>query len=325
MEWLPFDTPETTGHPSRSRWTSGVATLTDTLLLDWALRPVRIVSGGSAAIVLEVEQADGSPAILKASYPHDEASGEAIALGAMGPSLAAAVLRQDVPAWAMLLERVTPGDPLGEAWDLTLAEAATIAGTLHLRVGATPIPSRLAGLDATADRYRRIASVALLDQADALELLGARDLVAGAVAELAGLVADFRGPPVLLHGDYNPGNILRSAGGPGPAQTGGHGSTGDAGWRLIDPKPLVGDPAFDLWQVVAQLGDPLEGPDPAAAFAATLRLVADATGRDARRIARWGFARSGVDVTWAIADGDSLEARDRVAALRAWRTVLDGL
>jgi streptomycin 6-kinase len=311
MEWLPFDAPGTTGHPSRSRWNAGVATLTDTLLLDWALRPVRIVSGGSAAIVLEVELADGSPAILKASYPHDEASGEAIALGAMGPVLAAAVLRQDAPAWAMLLERVTPGDQLGEARDLTLADAVAVAAHLHLRVGATPIPAGLAGLDATADRYRRVASVALVDRADALDLLGARELVAAAVDSVTGLLADFRGEPVLLHGDYNPGNVLRS--------------TGGAGWRLIDPKPLVGDPAFDLWQLVAQLGSPLETDDPAAAFAATLRLVSEATGRDARRIARWGFARAGIDVTWAIADGDTVEAREQVEALRAWRAVLDGL
>jgi streptomycin 6-kinase len=40
---------------------------------------------------------------------------------------------------------------------------------------------------------------------------------------------------VLLHGDFNPGNVL---------------SWGDGRWAVIDPKPMIGDPAYDPWPLV---------------------------------------------------------------------------
>jgi streptomycin 6-kinase len=43
------------------------------------------------------------------------------------------------------------------------------------------------------------------------------------------------GRRVLLHGDFNPGNVLA-------------GRTGT--WVAIDPKPMIGDPAYDLWPLL---------------------------------------------------------------------------
>jgi streptomycin 6-kinase len=49
--------------------------------------------------------------------------------------------------------------------------------------------------------------------------------------------------PVVVHGDFNPGNLLAAEREP---------------YLAIDPKPMIGDPAYDPWPLVAQLGSPLE-------------------------------------------------------------------
>lgn len=46
-------------------------------------------------------------------------------------------------------------------------------------------------------------------------------------------LAESQPKKVLLHGDFYPGNVLASQREP---------------WLVIDPKPLIGDPAYDLAQ-----------------------------------------------------------------------------
>jgi streptomycin 6-kinase len=52
---------------------------------------------------------------------------------------------------------------------------------------------------------------------------------------LAGELGPSQSQPVVLHGDFNPSNVLSS----------------QRGWLSIDCKPLVGEPAFDLGQLLA--------------------------------------------------------------------------
>ena len=309
MEWLPFDSAPPEGYPGRSSWNRGVAPLSDEILARWELTPEAIVSGGSASIVMRVRRADGSPAVLKVSYPHEEARFEAVGLEALGPGLACRVLAQDTAHWALLLEELEPGVSLGECvlrGQLSIADAARTAATLRARVGAATVPRGTPSLKELTARYAADATAWTIEHADAFERLGVATLVADAVRLLGGPAVSHPLDRVLLHGDFNPSNILRS----------GH------DWRLIDPKTVVGDPAFDLWQLVAQLGDPLDVPDPEDQFAGTLAAVAEASGIDAARIARWGFARTGLNVVWAVAEGDSWEAPIQARALRAWAPLL---
>jgi streptomycin 6-kinase len=312
MEWLPFDHAPPAGYPRRSAWNRGVAPLSDAILARWELTPEAIVSGGSASIVMRVRRADGSPAVLKVSYPHEEARFEAVGLGALGPQLACRVLLQHTADWALLLEELSPGVSLGESvlrQELSIADAAAVAAGLRARVGATPVPRGVPTLEALTARYAADATASTLEHADVIAQLGVAGLVGDAVRLLGGEALAHPLERELLHGDFNPSNILAA----GPAAH---------GWRLIDPKTAVGDPASDLWQLVAQLGDPLDGPDPEAQFAATLAAVAHASGVDADRIARWGFARTGLNVVWAVADGDSWEAPIQARALTAWAALL---
>ena len=87
---------------------------------------------------------------------------------------------------------------------------------------------------------------------------------------------------VLLHQDFHPGNVLAAAREP---------------WLAIDPKPLVGDPAFDAVQLLIQTDDVLAWSEPRAVMGHRLEFLAGGLGVDAARIRAWALARS---VEWAM-------------------------
>ena len=277
---------------SRSDWDGASLEILATTLDRWQLTAGDPLAGGVSALVIAVTQADGSPAVLKLGFPHEEGVGEALGLEAYGPVLAPRVLRQDAWTWALLLERIQPGDSILHT-DLALDDAFRAACALHSALAARPAPAGLPTLARAMSDYATGCRGRLPRQRAALEALGVAELVHTALAELEALAAD-PVSAVLLHGDFNPNNILRS--------------NGPGGWRVIDPKPLVGDPAYDLWPLIAQLGD--------TPLAERIGLAARFSGLDERRLARWGFARTGLDVSWALEDG--LDAEAQATALREW-------
>jgi streptomycin 6-kinase len=301
MRGDPFDPAAIARYRSQSDWASSVHDLIERAVERWSLTLGQRLPGGVAGAVFLVTTADGGQAVLKVGFPHPEAVWEPVALAAFGQGLAPRILEQDAATWAILLERVSPGVGLADAL-VDAREACRIGGELAAMIAerACPrgIPS-LAGsvaIDIAAARSRRAA------QAPALERFGVSRLVDRAIELLDSLARD-PARPVLLHGDLNPGNILSSHGGQ---------------WRVIDPKPLVGDAAYDLWPLVTQLGPALAAVDPAAALAVQLVVAADAAQIDVRRAGAWAFARSGLSVTWAIQDGDLVALEREARLLRAW-------
>jgi streptomycin 6-kinase len=274
------------------------------MLERWQLSAGDVFVGGIAASVLSVRMADGTPAVLKVGYPHVEAIWEAVGLDAFPRDSAPAVLRQDSWTWAMLLEPIFPGTPLSRV-EREPREALRIGGALHARLAASVVPDRIPTLVTAMADYARTVRDRLPSQARQLDAFGVRELVGAAISELDAL-ASTGSSPALLHGDFNPGNILLGARG---------------GWQTIDPKPLVGDPAYDLWPLVSQLGRPYESAHPAAVLAEQLAIAADAAEVDPGRAGRWAFARTGLNVSWYLADGSPAQAAKESTALKAWATV----
>ncbi|HWR86490.1 MAG TPA: aminoglycoside phosphotransferase family protein, partial [Rhodoglobus sp.] len=108
-------------------------------------------------------------------------------------------------------------------------------------------------------------------------------------------------PRTLLHGDFNPGNVLEAGG----------------RWRIIDPKPMLGDPAFDLPPMLDQVGDPWRRPDPERVLADRVAALPD----DPMRVARWAFARAALDVSWYLEDDDREGAAISLRRARGWRSI----
>ncbi|MCA9796461.1 MAG: 3'-kinase, partial [Candidatus Eremiobacteraeota bacterium] len=101
----------------------------------------------------------------------------------------------------------------------------------------------------------------------------------------------------LLHGDLHHDNILHHPG---------------RGWLAIDPKGVVGEPAFDLACALLNpvwLPDLVEDPGRLSAMAANFEKRLDLP---AERIRQFAFVYACLSVCWSWEDGDDPEPRLRM-------------
>jgi len=305
----PFESAAIAAFRTRAEWDASAVETLGAVLDRWGLVAGEPFSGGFSGTVLRVTTARGEPAVLKVGYPHEEAIAEAVALQALPADAAPALLRQDAWAWAMLLEEVRPGTTLAALtggttpeWQRMSAAAALAAGgELLARLAAVGAVAGVPSLEDVVRGYAAVARDRRADQLPELERLGVVALVDDALDELTALAGT--GPSTaFVHGDLNPGNILRC---------------GD-GWAAVDPKPAIGDAAFDPWPLAAQIGAPLRTADQTEAAEERLGTVCRAAGLDPVRAGRWCVARCGLTVTWYLAEGDTALAGDAAAELRVW-------
>ncbi|MEE1800472.1 aminoglycoside phosphotransferase family protein [Streptomyces sp. JV176] len=243
------------------------------LLARWELRVNGPSLTGRCALVLPVEDADGTPAMLKLQPVDDETAGEPVALRAWGGDGAVRLLRYDGTTGALLLERLRTGD-----LDALEPRAAlpVIAGLLA-RLAATPAPPEL----------RRLGDIAarMLDDTPALAATlpagpGRRLLLdcAAAVREVAAEPGDR-----LLHWDLHFENVLAADREP---------------WLAIDPKPLAGDPGFELMPALRNRFDP---DDTLWRF----DLMTETLGLDRARATAWTLGRVLQNLLWRLEEGDT--------------------
>lgn len=282
-------------------WIARLPGLVDRAVRRWDLRPGEPFTSGSASWTAPVTRSDGTDAVLKISFPHDEARHEAVALRAWHGHGVPLLLDDDADDWALLLELVAPGTTLGSS--AGPAEDRLLAGAGVLR----------ALLDAPGTADATVPSMAEVC-AGWVQLLSERAHRAGSlvdvglVREAVHLLQTLPGGSAMVHGDLNPGNVLRGA--------------GDR-WVAIDPKPLRGDGAYDLWPLLEQVDDPYAHPDPEAVLRARVALVADAAGLDERRVAAWAVAR-GVEAAlwWWDVSGEDGTLPPRLDQVAVWAHLL---
>lgn len=223
-----------------------------------------------AAWVAPARGASGEPLVLKVCWPHTEASHEADGLrlwdgdGAVRLVDSGAVDGID----ALLLEACEPGTSLTDACADEEERDEVVAGLLRRLWREPPERHPFRPLRSMCDEW-----------ADAFEARYAETPPAKRVdpgIARAG-IALFRELPasasrsVVLCTDLHGGNILAAQREP---------------WLVIDPKPYVGDPAYDPLQHMLNHPNRL-ATDPVA-FA---HRMADLTGVDRDRLRLWLFAR----------------------------------
>ncbi|THA85781.1 aminoglycoside phosphotransferase family protein [Streptomyces sp. A0592] len=254
----------------------------------WGLRRTGPVMHGVTALVLPVERADGSGAVLKLVALDEESVGEPVALRAWDGDGCVRLLDHDADTGTLLLERLDAGRDLADLARRDARQAVRVIGELLARLTAVPAPPGLRGLgDMAAGMLEEVpqALARLVDERDRRLL---RDCAA-AVAEVAGEPGDR-----LLHWDLHYENVL--AGGREP-------------WLAIDPKPLAGDPGFDLMPAII---NNFRAEDVRWRF----DLLTEAAGLDRERARAWTLGRVLQNCLWDVEDGEERLDDEQLAVAR---------
>lgn len=257
--------------PGGRRWLRSLPELVRDCARGWDLTIGAPYNGGKVGLALRVERADGSPAVLKVSFPARDTAGEAAALAHWRGNGAVRLLERDDARHALLLERCEPGGQLSDVEDEDEAQLAA-AGVLK-RIWRPPSRGHQFGLLATEAAW----------WADELPsrwtLCGRpceRRLVDAAVAAYRELGSDQDGL-VVCHQDFHGGNVLRAS---------------RERWLAIDPKPLVGERAFDTaWLLRNRRASVGADAHPERRLRRRLDLLSSELGLDRDRVRGWGIAR----------------------------------
>jgi streptomycin 6-kinase len=265
---IPEDLARAAAREGRGDWLAELPVLVAQIAADWQIEVGDpFLPSGATAWVAPARDHGGNDFALKVCWRHPEAVHEADGLRTWAGAGAVRLHRADelAKATVLLIERCRPGTQLRasppEEHDLV------IAGLLRRLWIKPPSGHRFRPLsdmcDYWASRYEERSPAGRNCLAAPLAKEGIRLL-----RELPRSAGD----AVLLHTDLHAGNVLAAEREP---------------WLAIDPKPYVGDPAYDVTQHIFN-GVFIEDADAGVLAARMARLL----GLDLDRVLRWLFARA---------------------------------
>lgn len=261
--------------PAWADWVHLLPGVLRDLLAEWELRIDGDPLHGFAAIVVPVVTRSGLMAVLKVGYPDEETALEHLALTRWDGDGAVRLLRADPHRRALLLEHLR-GRDLGDHGDL---ESCEVVADLYSRLHV-PAPAQFRRLSA--------ALVAPLTQLRALERSAPlpRRMVEQAVSLAGDFVKDEETDGILIHTDLHYGNVLMG---------------GRETWLAIDPKPLSGDPHYELapmlWNRTGELAGDLRN-----GIRRRFHALVDGSGLDEDRARDWVVVRMVINAIWRLAD-----------------------
>lgn len=256
--------------PERSMWLKGLPAMLTQLTERWSLRPGPPLDHGhvSCSWVAAVVRADGTAAVLKLAMPHMEGAQEIEGLRFWNGDPTVRLLEADDVLGAMLLERCQPGYLLrSEPEDQQDEVVAALLKRLWRTTASPDALHRFRPLSEMLDLWRRETLAQQEHWPDA-----------GLVREGLRTMQELERPAptdTLLATDLHAGNVLRSEREP---------------WLVIDPKPFIGDRAYDLVQHLHNCEARLHS-DPIGIVA----RLADLAEVDRERLRLWTFARAAAD------------------------------
>jgi streptomycin 6-kinase len=198
-------------------WLARVPTLLAETATAWGLTPGEPYVAGAAGYAVRADLPDGTPAVLKLTFPHRESEQEADALERWDGDGAVQLLARDDARHALLLERCDPGTFLSD-WD---GDALGVLIGLLPRLwksgdGFTPLAEEAehwaANLDDVRDNRLKQAALHYIRE-----------------------LAPTQGEQVLVNQDLHGENVLAAQREP---------------WLVIDPKPLAGEREFSAASIV---------------------------------------------------------------------------
>jgi streptomycin 6-kinase len=264
---LPRALVEAAAQEGRTAWLATLPGTVARLARTWSLTVgAPFQPGGHTAWVAPVRDRTGAERVLKVSWSHPEAVHEADGLRVWAGNGAVHVYLADRSGDtnALLLERCRPGTPLSARPEPQQHEV--IAGLLRRLWIAPPSGHAFRPLQLMCDQWAEEFEQRLAAEPGLLDPGLAREGIA--LFRTLPATADRQ---VLLTTDAHAGNVLAAQREP---------------WLLIDPKPYVGDPTFDVLQHLLNCAERLQ-----ANPAGLAGRMADLLELDAVRLRQWLFAR----------------------------------
>jgi streptomycin 6-kinase len=254
------------GIPERMVWFGQLPDTIEALQRRWSLSlGVAWSSEATCSWVAPAQRKDGTPVVLKVGMPHMEAAHEGDGLRFWDGDPTVRLLDADESLNALLLERCEPGTSLRGVPE---TEQDVILAGLFPRLWRRPqVPPGF-----------RPLSVMIASWAEETRAARANWTDAGLVADGLRVFENLGRPSaddVLLATDLHAGNVLRAQREP---------------CLVIDPKPFVGDRAYDATQHLFNCNARMS-----AAPDATIRRFADLLEIDDERVRMWMFARSAAE------------------------------
>lgn len=261
--------------PQWQTWVDQLPKLVSGQIEDWDLTPDGAPMHGFCSVVLPVRSRDGVPAVLKIALPDDESEHEHLALRRWDGDGTVRLLRANPHRRAMLLERLHPRN-LNDVWDI---EACEIVAGLYRRIHVPALPQlrHLADFITTWN-----ADLAALPRSAALP----HRLVEQALSLGADLVADPAVAGTLIHGDLHYENVLAADREP---------------WLVIDPKPMNGDPHYEIAPMLWDRWDELDG-YVREGVRRRFYTLTEAAGFDVDRARAWVIVRMMHNAMWEISE-----------------------
>ena len=261
------------------QWAAWVGELPATVRLwtqEWGLRPDGASTHGHCSLITPVRTAQGTPAVLKVSFPEEDSQDEHLALRRWAGAGAVRMLSADPHHRGLLLERLHPEDLTG----LPDLEACRVVAGLYRRIHVPPLP-KLRSLSSLTQRWT--VELAALPRSAPIP----RRLVEQAIGLGADLAVDRSVPDRLLHTDLHYANVL---------------AADRENWLAIDPKPVNGDPHYEIAPLLWNRWGEIAG---AARVGVRRRfqVLVDAGEFDEDRARAWVLVRMAVNAMWELQEG----------------------
>jgi streptomycin 6-kinase len=255
------------GTPAGAEWLDRLPRLAAECAERWSLEPGDPFATGNVSLTLAAVCEGGTPAVLKLNFPERESEHEADALDLWAGRGAVRLLEVDRERNALLLERALPGEPL---WEVTDDEQATriAAGVLRRLWQAPPTDHPFRVLANEAEEWMRRLRRDWEELGRPFE-----EQIVEAGEDAARELSATQPGLVVCHQDLQGSNVLRAEREP---------------WLAIDPKPIVGEPAFDGASLLRDRRSDVR----AHVIRRRLDLLVDELGLDRERMRGWGVVHA---------------------------------
>jgi streptomycin 6-kinase len=264
-------------------WLSALPALVEECAARWSLKVGPPFSPLTYNYAAPAEAPGGERLVLKLGVPVPELLTEIEALRVFAGRGAARLFESDAGRGVLLLERLEPGTQLVALCEVDDGAATAAAGSVMRKLWRAAPDAH--GFPTAADWGRGFARCRahfgggsgpfprrLFEEAETLFA----ELLASSAA------------PVLLHGDLHHGNVLAAAREP---------------WLAIDPKGLVGEPAYEVGALLRNpLPQLLSWPHPVSVTERRIPQLSEELGLERARVRGWGLAQAVLSAWWSIED-----------------------